>query len=359
MEKDAQHFVYIGTYAATDKPAIYVYTLDSKTGQLTFVESVTGIANPSFLALDESRHRLYAVSETQTFQAQTGGSVDAFTIEPARGTLTHINQQPTHGTDPCYLSIDATGTCLLVVNYTSGSISVFPVQANGEIAEANQVIQHHGRSIRDDRQASPHTHTIVLDASGQYALVTDLGMDKIFSYKLDTQAHKLILQHETEDTPGSGPRHIAFHPSERYVYVIHELNSTITAFAYDASRASLSPLQTVSTLPSDFAGDNLGAEIAILPSGKFLYGSNRGDNSIVVFSIDPETGLLTYSQHVSTFGKTPRNFTITPDERFLFAANQDSDTVITYTIDQDTGQLEPTGQTLHIPAPVCIKITHL
>jgi 6-phosphogluconolactonase len=354
MDKQQTYYVYIGTYASREDPGIYVYTLNSDTGELAFVESISGIDNPSYLAIDSRKQHLYAVSETETFQGQEGGSVAAYSIQPQTGKLTWLNQQPTLGEAPCFVSVDHRGGSLLVVNYFGGNLSIFPLQEDGMIGTLTAHIQHVGKGVRADRQEAPHPHSIPIDPTGSYAFVPDLGLDRIFVYQLDYDAHMLSLRGEIEVEAGSGPRHLLFHPSLKYAYVLNELASTITAFATDIEQATLHPIQTISLLPADFVGENTSAEVRISPDGRFLYGSNRGDDSIAVFSIQQDTGQLTYVEHVSTLGKTPRNFNLAPDGRFLFAANQDSDSIITYTVDQATGRLTPTGQTLQIPRPVCI-----
>ncbi len=354
MNNSQKYYAYIGTYASKAEQGIYIYTLDSATGELTPIGGVSGIENPSFLTISADGGYLYAVGETETFQGQQGGSSAAFAIDAGSGHLTLLNQQPTTGADPCYLSIDRAGSSLLVANYSGGSIALFPVRDNGEIGNLAQRIQHLGKGVRPDRQEAPHPHEILPDASGAYVFVPDLGLDKIFTYRLDTASHTLTLYRETALPAGSGPRHLAFHPSEKYAYLITELASTIVAFSYDVTQASFSPLQTVSTLPDDFTGESTAAEIQIAPSGKFLYASNRGHDSIVVYSIEQGTGRLTYVEHVPMQGKTPRYFTLAPGGRFLFAANQDSASIITYAVDESTGRLTPTGQPLSVPRPVCI-----
>jgi 6-phosphogluconolactonase len=357
-----KYFVYIGTYARSEENGIYVCSFDVESGELTLERSYAGIENPSFLALNSQkqrlyaglRHYLYAVGETETFLGEKGGSVAAFAIQPETGELTRLNSQPTCGGSPCYVSLDRTGNCLLVANYSGGNINLFPLQANGEIGPMAENIQHAGHGSNPQRQEGPHPHSILVDPSGQYAFVPDLGLDTLFAYQLDASVPSLSLHRETREQDGAGPRHLAFHPSGRYAYLINELNSTITAFTYDVEQGEMRALQTVPTLPEDFTGENTCADIHVSPSGKHLYGSNRGHDSIAVFRIDLESGTLTFVQHVSTGGKTPRNFALAPDGRFLFAANQDSDSIVSYAVEPETGRLSPTGRVLNIPRPVCI-----
>lgn len=356
MKEPQQLFAYFGTYANQDKEGIYITKLDTQTGTFTHIGSVTGINNPSYLALDASKHRLYAVSETRQYQEQAGGSVAAYAIDPQTGLLTFLNQQATYGSDPCYLSLDQTGSYLLVTNYSGGNVNLFPLGAQGEIEAMNSNIQYQGIGEHTERQDAPHPHMIHVDATNQFVLATDLGLDRILTYRLDTNEQRLIPYGETAAQPGAGPRHFAFHPSQRFLYVINELDSTITACTFEQEEGKPHPQQTYSTLPDNFHEENTCADIHIAPGGAFLYGSNRGHDSIVVFAIHQQTGELTYVQHISTQGKTPRNFAIAPDGRFLFVANQNSDTVVTYAIHQETGELTLTDHRLAIPRPVCIAL---
>ncbi|HEY4384948.1 MAG TPA: lactonase family protein [Ktedonobacteraceae bacterium] len=354
---NGQHYLAVGSYASKEEPGISIYAFDPQTALLTFVNSFTGVENPSFLTIDERRSSLYTVSETMTFADEQGGSVMAFALDARTGQLTPYNRLPTHGEFPCHLTLDSTGSWLLVANYIGGNINLFRVLANGEIGAQADNVQHSGQGPRADRQERAHPHSATLDSSEVYAIVPDLGLDTIFIYKLDTSAGRLVPHAETKIEPGSGPRHFVFHPSEqRYAYVINELNGTVTAFIFDAEQGSLQPIQTISTLPADFTAENNCADIHISPDGAFLYASNRGHDSIAVFRVHLEDGTLSFVEHVSTQGKTPRNFTLSPDGRFLFAANQDTNSIVSYSIDATTGCLtllpERTFSTLH---PVCLK----
>ena len=351
--------VYVGTYTQPGKSeGIYVYRLDPATGALTFGSKATGLTNPSFLAIHPNHHFLYAVNEVGEFGGKPSGAVSAFSIDPKTGALTYLNQQPSQGTGPCHLSVDKTGKFVLVANYGGGSASVVPIQADGRLAEPTDFVQHRGTSVNPQRQEGPHAHSINLDPANRYAFVADLGLDKIMIYQLDLAHGKLKPGEQpwAQVKGGEGPRHFAFHPSAKYAYVINEMGNTITAFAYDAAHGKLTELQTVSTLPSDFKGTSYCADIHVLPSGKFVYGSNRGHDSIVIFKIDEGTGKLSYVGHEPTHGKTPRNFGIDPTGNFLLAANQDSDTIVTFRIDQKTGKLTPTGQVTQVPMPVCLQM---
>lgn len=350
------HRLYVGTYTASGKSdGIYLYSMDALTGALTRTNSFKSV-NPSFLTIDRSRRYLYAVNEVGEYAGKPGGGVSAFAIDRATGNLRLLNEQATQGADPCHLTIDRRGKTLLVANYTGGSITTLPLRSDGTLGLANDVKQHEGSSIKE-QQKGPHAHCIILDAAERYALAADLGIDKVMIYRFDPATGKLThgKQPWAELQQGAGPRHLTLHPTGRYLYVINELDSTMTAFKYNASNGTLSQIETVSTLPSDFSGVSYCADVHVSPSGRFLYGSNRGHNSIVVFEIDQRTGKLKQLEHVSTVGKWPRNFTIDPTGRFLLVANQHTDNVVTFSIDPRTGRLTPTGQVTEIPVPVCLK----
>jgi 6-phosphogluconolactonase len=346
--------LYIGTYTNTGKSeGIYFYRMDTMSGTLTR-EHATKSINPSYLALDRGRRHLYAVNEVDDFGGKSSGAVSSFRIDPKTGKLTLLNQQPSLGADPCYVSLDATGKFVLVANYTGGNLSVLPIQRDGSLGPASDHVQHQGSSVHEN-QKSAHAHCFFVDANNRYALAADLGMDKVMVYRFDSARGKIKTASQTSLKPGAGPRHLAFHPRGRFLYTINELNSTVSLFTYDARMGSLSPVQTVSTLPADFTAHNDCADVHVSASGRFLYGSNRGHDSIVVFAIDQATGKLTLVEHVSTDGKTPRNFTLDPSGRFLLAANQNSDSVVTFRVDPVTGKLDPTGNVADVPAPVCLK----
>lgn len=347
--------IYVGTYTHRGSKGIYAFELDLTTGATTEPTLVAETVNPSFLALHPSHRFLYAVNEVGEFQGERTGSVSAFAVDPSTGKLTLLNQQPSKGTAPCHLTVDKQGKCVLVANYGSGSVAVLPILPDGRLGEPTAVIQHEGKSVNPQRQEGPHAHSVNLDAANRFAFVADLGLDKVLIYRFDGNKGTLT----PNDPPfaavasGAGPRHFAFHPNGRFAYVINELNSTITAFRYDAQKGTLSELQTVSTLPDNFKGDNWTAEVQVHPSGKFLYGSNRGHNSIAIFAIDAQ-GHLQPIGHEPTQGKMPRHFAIDPTGTFLLAANQDTDNLVVFRIDPKTGKLQPTGQQVSIPTPVCV-----
>jgi 6-phosphogluconolactonase len=355
--EDNQLLVYIGTYTDGKSKGIYTCRLDLATGSLSPPGLAAEAKNPSFLSVHPNRRFLYAVNEVDEFAGKEGGSVSAFTIQPETGKLTLLNQQPSGGGGPCYLVVDKTGKYVLVANYGGGSVSALPVQKEGRLGEATAFVQHRGSSVNPERQEGPHAHSINVDAANRFAVAADLGLDKLLVYRFDSTKGTLTPNDPASASvkPGAGPRHFAFHPKGTSAYVINEMQSTLTAFSYDSGHGVLKELQTISTLPPRFEGENTTAEVQVHPSGKFLYGSNRGHDSIAVYAINPDKGTLTFVEHQSTRGKTPRNFGIDPTGRYLLAANQDSGSVVVFRIDSQTGRLTPIGQSIEVPSPVCVK----
>jgi 6-phosphogluconolactonase len=361
--------VFFGTYTGGKSKGIYRAQFNPSTGALSEVACVAETPSPSFLAWHPDGRWLYAVNETGDFGGEKTGTVTAFAVDRPSGKLTVLNQQATGGLWPCHLTVDSSGKHVLVANYGGGNVTVFPVTDQGRLRKASCLIQHRGSGPNPKRQEKPHAHGIYLDRANQFALVPDLGLDKVLIYRFDRVRGLLrgseVAQPGADDQvalehsfgrlkPGAGPRHLAFHPAERWAYVINELDSTITVFAYDASRGLLRETQTVSTLPSDFTGQSTTAEVAVHPSGQFVYGSNRGHDSIVVYSVDASTGQLRWVEHEPTQGKTPRNFAIDPGGRWLLAANQDSDSVVVFRIDEATGALRSAGVKIEVGKPVCV-----
>ena len=348
--------LYLGTYTNSGKSeGIYIYRVNMTTGELKHFKTVKGVVDPSYLTIDRKRRFLYAVNEVSQFEGKPSGAVSSFSIDRKTGDLTYLNQRSSKGGAPCYVTQDGTGKFVLLANYESGNASVFPIKHDGSLGEAISVVQHSGSSINPDRQQGPHAHCIVLDKSNRYAFTVDLGIDKIVVYRFNETDGTLLNQGAIKTKPGAGPRHLTFHPNNKFAYVINELDSTMCAYTYDSDRGGLSPQQTISTLPPGFAGASFCADVHVSRDGKFLYGSNRGHNSIVVFSIDPKSGQLSLVEHVSTGGDWPRNFVIDPTGTYLLVANQRSDSVVTFRIDPSTGRLTRTGQPAEIPTPVCLK----
>jgi len=347
--------LYVGTYTSGKSEGIYVYRMDRATGRLARFSSIKSV-NPSFLTIDKQKQYLYAVNEIGEYAGKPGGGVSAFAIDPATGNLRLLNEQATQGADPCYLSVDNRRRVLLVANYTGGSVTVLSVRADGTLEKVTDLKRHVGSSIKE-QQKGPHAHCVIFDQHERFVLTADLGIDKVMIYQLDRKTWKLNPANQpfAELPKGAGPRHLALHPSGDYLYVINELDSTMASFKYDERYGALTLIDTASTLPGNFTGTSYCADVHVSASGKFLYGSNRGHNSIVVFEIDPQTGKLKLVEHVSTEGDWPRNFTIDPTGAFLLVANQRSDNVVTFKIDQNTGRLTPTGNNEQIPSPVCLK----
>jgi 6-phosphogluconolactonase len=351
-------WVYVGTYTQGKSQGIYLFQLDPATGKLTPRGVAARADSPSFLAVHPGHRFLYAVNEVGDAASGKRGAVSAFAIDPGTGHLTFLNQQSSGGAGPCYVVVDRGGRHVLVANYGGGSVTVLPIGAAGRLGAATAFIQHHGSSVNPQRQEGPHAHSINPDRANRFAIAADLGLDKVLIYRYNAVRGTLVpnTPPSVSVAPGSGPRHFAFHPSGRAAYVINEMASTVTAFRCDPHSGRLQAIQTVSTLPRDFTGSSTTAEVQVHPSGRFLYGSNRGHDSIAIFAIDSATGRLTPVGHQSTQGKTPRNFGIDPTGRFLLAANQDSDSLVVFRIDQETGRLTPTGQVVPVPMPVCVKM---
>jgi 6-phosphogluconolactonase len=351
------YWVYVGTYTGAKSKGIYRLKFDPKSGSLGPPELAAETPSPSFLAVHPGRRFLYAVNEVPQFEGQKTGSVSAFALDATTGALQPLNQKPSGGDGPCHLVVDDAGKNVLVANYGAGTVAVLPLEQDGRLRDPSTVIRHEGSGPNRQRQEGPHAHGIYLDRANRYAFVPDLGLDKVMIYRFDGSAGTLTPNEPPSVSvdPGAGPRHFAFHPSGRFAYVINELTRTVTAFTYDAGRGSLREVQTVSTLPSDAPQEGSTAEIQTHRSGKFVYGSNRGHDSIASFSVDSKTGRLTPTGHEKTQGKTPRNFAIDPTGRYLLAANQGSDTVVVFSIDPSSGKLSPTGTTVPVPTPVCVE----
>jgi len=353
-------FVFVGTYTETEgsqSKGIYVYRMDPSSGELTFERIVKDILNPSFLEIHPRQRFLYAVNEVQNYGGQAGGGVSAFSIETDEINL--LNDQPSHGSDPCYISVEQTGRFALVANYTTGSVAMFPVQPDGQLGPASDVIQHAGSSVHPERQTGPHAHCILPDPTNRFAVAVDLGLDKLLIYQMDLENGKLHMHSEVSVQPGAGPRHLTFHPNRQFAYLINELNSTLICYRYDSKQGTFEELQTVPALPQDFNGENLCADIHVSPNGSYLYASNRGHDNIVCFFVDQDTGELIYRTHTSTAGREPRNFAIDPSGTFLLVANQKTNRIITFRIDAESGGLSKTGHEVEVSMPVCLKFAHL
>ncbi|UYZ63974.1 lactonase family protein [Hymenobacter weizhouensis] len=352
------YLVYVGTYARPDADSIFLFRLDPKTGALTRLRAEKAGENPSFLALAPGHRYLYAANEVSEYQGAPSGFVSAFAIDPRTGGLTPLNQQPSGGAGPCYLRLDGTGRAALVANYGGGSVSLLPVAPTGPVQPPAATHPHRGAGPNPDRQTAPHAHCIIPDPAGRFAFAVDLGTDQVLGYQLDAAQGRLTPLAAPAFTarPGAGPRHLTFHPNGRWAYLINELTSSVSALAYDAGAGTFRELHTLSALPAGFTGANTCADIHVAPNGRFVYASNRGHDSLVVFAVAPGSGRLTVVQHMSTQGKTPRNFALDPSGTILLAANQNSNTIVTFRINAQTGQLTPTGRSAEVPAPVCLQV---
>jgi 6-phosphogluconolactonase len=358
QKNGSSYLVYIGTYTTKQtSKGIYAYRFDSTTGQLTAIGLAGESTDPSFVAVHPSGKYLYAVNEIGEFNGAKSGAISSFAIDRKSGALKLLNQVSTHGAGPCYVSLDKSGRFVLVANYDGGSVATFVIQDDGSLSLVKGFVEHSGSGVDKERQEGPHAHWIGVSPDNHFALAADLGLDDVLIYKFDDVQGKLMPNNPSyaQVKPGSGPRHLAFHPNGKFAYLVSEMSSTVTAFAYSAQKGSLSALQTLPMLPADYSGVREAAEIVVHPSGKFVYASNRGTaNSIAAYKIDANKGTLTPAGLFSTKGQIPRNFTIDPTGQFLLAANEDSGNIVVFKIDAATGALTPTGQVEEVPAPVCI-----
>ncbi len=350
------YLLFVGTYTDKDSKGIYSYRFNASSGELIPLGVAAETPNPSFFAIDATHRFLYAVNELQTYHGATTGAVSAFAIDRKTGKLSLLNQVASMGADPCHISFDESGKYILVANYTGGTVAVFPIRSDGSLAEASSFLRDTGTlGPNKERQDAPHSHWIEPSADNHFVYVSDLGLDRVLTYTFDAGKGTLAKSEAAATlSPGSGPRHVAFSRDNNFLYVVSELDSTVTVFKNDEKKGFPS-LQRISALPQGFSGKNDAAEIVIHPNGNFLYTSNRGDDSIAIFSIHPKTGKLTYLDRASTQGKAPRNFEIDPTGKFLFVANQESNNIVVFRIDQKSGKLTPTGQQFQIPAPVCLR----
>ena len=346
--------VYVGTYTDGTSRGIYRLTFDTATGTMSEPVLAVETKNPSFLALHPNGRFLYAVGEISSFEGQKTGAVSAFVIDPKTGDLALLNQKSSEGTGPCHLVVDKTGRNVLVANYGGGTVAVLPIETDGRLTLASSVRVHEGSGPNKGRQEKPHAHGIYLDAAERFAFSPDLGADRVFAYRFDAAKGTLEPHGAAPLDPGAGPRHLAFHPSGKYLYTINELLSTVSAFAYDAAKGALAPLQTVSALPAGFSGTSWTAEVEVSRDGRFVYGSNRGDDSLAVFRVDAATGRLTPAGHAPVGGKNPRHFTIDPTGRFILAGHQGSGTIAVLRLDLATGLPALVGSPVKVDKPVCL-----
>jgi len=351
------YLVYVGTYTedGSKSKGIYAYRYDAATSEITSAGLAAETVNPSFLAVHPNHRFLYAVNEVGNYKGQKSGAVSAFAIDRVTGKLTLLNQVASKGADPCYIIVDKAGKYVLVANYTGGSVAVFPVADDGRLGEASAFVQHTGHGTNPERQEGPHAHSIDLSPDNRFAIVDDLGLDETIVYRFDKGTLIPNGPQFGKADPGAGPRHFAFHPNGKFAYVVNEMGTSVSVFAFDSNAGVLRPQQTISTIPKGFAEHNDDAEIEVHPSGKFLYASNRGHDSIAVFAIDANKGTLSLVEYASTKGGTPRSFEIDPTGSLLFAENEKSNNIVVFRIDQQTGRLTATGKVLEVVEPVCVK----
>jgi 6-phosphogluconolactonase len=344
--------LFVGTYTGGASEGIYIYRVDMNTGALRSAAPAIRAGNPSYLTVSQDSRYLYAVNE-----GKPGGGVSAFSIDVETGGLTFINQRSIQGSSPCFITMDPEGKWVLTANYSGGSISVLPVGNDGAIGSPTNLVQHKGKSIHPKRQTMPHPHAIVFAPNSSNVFAVDLGTDKIVSYAFDKIRGKLTENRGTSfrTRPGTGPRHMVFHPNGSFAFLISELNSTITSLHFDSRSGTFTEIQTVSALPAGFRGENKSADIHVSPSGRYLYGSNRGHDTIVIYKIDQSTGKLGIVDWASCGGKTPRNFAIDPSGKFLLVANKESNSIVSFLIDQSSGKISPTGHRTEVPNPACLK----
>ncbi len=354
-----KYWAFVGTYTnSKESPSEGIYRLefDPATGALTNPVAAAKTADPSFLAVHPSGKFLYATNEVGSFGGEKAGAVSAFTLDAEAGTLTALDQQSSRGAHPCHLAVDPTGKLVAAANYSGGSVVALPLES-GSVRPASSFVQHHGKSVDPGRQSAPHAHSVNFDPTGKLALVADLGLDEVLLYDVDAAAGALTPHDPpaVKVAPGSGPRHLAWHPSGKVAYVITELKNTVIVLKYDQAKGTFQEVQTVSTLPAGFDGKSYCAEVVVHPSGKFVYGSNRGHDSLAIFQVDPATGTLTPAGHVPTGGKNPRNFVVDPTGGWVLAENQDSDSIVVFKVDPKSGGLTRTGEPVSISKPVCIR----
>lgn len=351
-----QFYLYVGAYTDNAEEGIAIYQFDAIKGDLKYVSTAKNIKNPSYLAINKKKDLLVAVNEIGEYNGEKAGSVTSFRINADNGHLQKINQVSSGGGSPCYISLNKSGSHAFVANYSGGNVAMIPIESNGRLLEYSDLVQHAGSGVVEGRQKGPHAHAIVLDPRQEFAIGVDLGIDKVITYAIHEKQGTLTSKNEFTLTPGAGPRHLSFHPNKKFAYVISELNSTITSMSYDAKEGVFAEGVTVSTLPADYKETSYCADIHVSPDGKFLYGSNRGHNSIVVYSIDSRTGALEYVEHTLVRGDWPRNFMIDPTGNFLLVANQRSDNIVVFKIDKSTGKLRSNGVEVQSYKPVCLKM---
>jgi 6-phosphogluconolactonase len=358
-------FVFVGTYTTGgSSKGIYLFKLqtggrDTPTAlQLIPLGLAADIANSSFLIIDKERQRLFAVTESNPVEGEPPGLVSAYSIEPATGKLNLLSRQSSRGAGPCHLALNPSGRHIVASNYYSGSVAVLPINKDGYLGDASDFVQYEGKSLHPTRQQGPHAHCATFHPTGRFIYVCDLGSDKVYSYRFDAQTGKLLPNDPAylPITAGAGPRHLVFRQDGRFGYLINELNSTITVLAVNSKSGQLSETQTISLLPEDFNGSNTAAAIALHPTEKHLYASNRGHDSIVTFEVDAEDGTLTRVAAQSSLGRTPRHFDISRSGDLIVIANQGSDAIALWQVDPKNGQLIRSEAAAEVSQPACVVL---
>ncbi len=348
----------IGTYTEpkeSNSEGVYIYRMDGSSGKLSYETVIRDMPNVSFMAVHPQSGLIYAVNETKEFQGQSGGGVSVIAFNSSTNSFHVLDQQSSGGQNPCYISIEKTGRFALVANYESGSVAMLPIQADGRLKPPSDVILHVGSSVHPERQTGPHTHCIIPDPTNRFAIAVDLGMDKLVVYHIDFEFGKLHKHSEVAVEAGAGPRHLIFDSRGQYAFLLNELNSTVNVYHYNHEMASFHQLQTISTLPEDFTGENYCADIHLSLDEKHLYASNRQHDSLVCFKVDADKGKLTYQSRISSNGREPRIFALAPSGRFIVAVHQKSNNAVIFRIDPDTGDLSHTGSEAQVDMPVHVK----
>jgi len=351
-----ERLVFISAFASGDKGALHAYKLDLETGTLKLAQRTTDVQNPFYLAVSPNQKFVYSIHAKQ-FGGKEHEQIAAYQITSAVGELKLLNRQSALGSAACYLDVDATGKSLLVANYTTGSVASLPIKEDGSLDKAASFMQHKGNSVDPARQKEPHAHCIVVSPDNRFAFAADLGLDQVLVYRLDAAKATLTPnQPPFARTPaGAGPRHLTFHPNGKHVYVINELKNSVTCFDYNSASGTLAEKQTISTLPKDFAGKSYCADLKITPDGRFLYGTNRGHDSIAAYRIGAD-GSLTLLAIEPSLGKGPQNLAITSDGKLLLCANMPGNNVAVFRIDAKTGALASVGTPVAVQSPSCIRV---
>jgi 6-phosphogluconolactonase len=360
-EGQTREFIYVGTFSGDIEKGIYVYEFDRNQSTLSQIQTFGGMESPTYIEIHPNGKFLYSVNRNSVNEEKDWGSVSSYSIDSSTGYLTHINDQPSFGNAPCHISIDSKGRILFIANYGSGSIASYPIQEDGSLAPASKVIQHTGSSIAGERQQGPHAHSTVVSPKDDYLYSADLGIDKVKTYRINYKNKSMepVPASDGIANPGSGPRHITISANQKFLYLLEEMGHQVAVFGINQESGALNPIQAISTLPQDYTETNFCADIHIDPSGKYLYASNRGHNSLAIYEIDKKTGKLSLLDLQPVQGNWPRNFLIDPKGDYLFVANRRTNNVVVFKRDQSTGKLTNTGVEVNVPEPVCVKILEI